>query len=745
MVCLLSFHSGGTARAQDICTFRADDGSTIIFEKGESVHSYRPNRCANGASFPCYCNPEAPGQIECPYCWVPSLSGELLCVDNGKSLTYNTLKGTLETCDCSVSTTDFNSFSMDCDPASPQTRQEDSDSSQNTCTIDGVNFDRGQTLGFSYDSGCSGLSFDFQCVCNPDLPDGIECPFCYFDIQKSEKPLCLRDREIATFQDRMGQTRTCSCVTESDGGTPLSDCSLSPESANTCVIEIPDGSVQTFTSGETLHRQIPSRCGPSYPCYCEPTISGQLWCPHCIYLESDDSVLCARDGETITHVNLQSKQTETCSCEVPSDPQQPPTSTCTPSFSEQQSGSTATDKSDGNVEEIQDDNADNDSWRVCELEGNLYFEGENVGNSFVTRCGSSEEFPCYCNPDVKPPVDCPYCGFALTKENLLCLKDDQVAKFVDIDGDELTCRCIAPLGTSRPMQNCLIPDSEVNTCVFRDTNGDPFVFNAGDPVDDELLSVSACGPKFPCFCDPTAENQLSCPFCEAVDSGGVLICATDGDFVFFEEEDGSSRQCFCEVPDDLSLNEPALNCDGNAGPFPSPNDSNATEPSLAPSGESPSRGETCSVKAPTGETVEVADGDPFGDLAGDGVCGNADDWPAFCNAEGESSSGINAQIEYPYCIFDNTSSGVPVCARDNDSVSFVDESGEEIECICAFGTPPRTSCSSVTSTPTTTPGTPSTTTQRPVNSGADRITIATFGNVVSMGLLLFLAFMMTVT
>lgn len=717
ILCLVYSYSSSTVLAQSSCTFTTEDGSTISFEKGESVHSYRPNRCDDSSSFPCYCNPEVPGQIECPYCWVASMSGDLLCVENGNTLTHNNLEGALETCYCTVSDTEFNSYSMDCQPASPQTRESDSyvSSSVDTCTINGLTFDRGQPLGYSYSSGCSGSSFDFQCICNPDRPDGIECPFCYFDIQKSKDPLCLRNGEIATFQDRNGQTSTCSCTVPTNGELPRSDCSLSPVTSNTCVMEVSDGSVHTFMAGESLHRQIPSRCGAEYPCYCEPSLHGQMWCPFCIFPESNESPICARDGETITYVNRRSQRTEVCSCEVPISRDLLPTATCTTDMTAEQDELVATDRSNGDDDEeeieLQDDDpGDDDSWRVCELEGNLYFEGENVGDSFITRCGSSEEFPCYCNPDMDPPVDCPYCGFALTKENLLCLKHEQVATFVDIDGDELTCRCTAPMGTSTPIENCLIPSSEVNTCVFRDSNGDPFVFEDGDPVDNELLPTSVCGPNFICYCDPSAENQLSCPFCESVDFGGTLLCATDGEFVFYEDDDGTSKQCICEVPDDLSLGEPTLNCDADTPPSPTgspspndslarptlnPNDSFGSEPTLIPSG-----GGTCVVNSPTGETVEVADGDSFGDLAGDGVCGDASDWPAFCNAEGSSSGGFNAQIEYPYCIFENTMSGDPACAKDNDSVTFVDDTGTEVDCFCTYDISPRTTCSPATA-PTT--------------------------------------------
>lgn len=715
LLCLALFKATSAISFTPTCTFQLDDGSIATFEKGASVHSYRPNRCTNGESFPCYCNPDAPGQIECPYCWLPTSSGDLLCANDGDSVTYTSLQGSLETCDCSVSDTEFSSFSTDCRPASAQARQFDTDidtvggddddddddegddrlstifgSNDDTCTIQGLTFDRGQPLGFAYDSKCAGPSFDFQCVCNPDLPTQIECPFCYFEARRSDQPLCLRDGEIATFEDSLGEVQTCGCTLDARG-IARSECSLPVDSANTCAIELPDGSMETFVAGESLHRKKPSRCGAQFPCYCEPTILGQLWCPYCVYPEDKETLICANDGETITYTSMKSQQSQRCTCEVPLDPSEPPISTCAPT-----SGDPGFPPRDDDNEEVDNDDEGEDdgdqgrdfnSWRVCELEGNLYFEGENVGDSFVTRCGSPSDFPCYCNPDLNPPVECPYCGFALTKENLLCLKDEQIATFTDIYGDELTCGCIAPPGTVNPVQNCLRQPSDANTCIFRDDNGDPVTFNAGDAVDDELLTFSECGPNFPCYCDPTASNGLSCPFCVEVDFAGELICANEGEIAFFEDENGDTKRCTCEVPDN---EEPSLNC-GDSVPG-RPSASPTRPPSVDP-------GNSCSIRAPSGETVYVPDGDSFGDLY-NGECGSWTRYPAFCNADGSTSSD---QIEYPYCVFENAF-GQTICAEDNGSVSFVDATTTAVTCSCIYDTPPITQCFPDNGNPADPPG-----------------------------------------
>jgi hypothetical protein len=324
------------------------------------------------------------------------------------------------------------------------------------------------------------------------------------------------------------------------------------------------------------------------------------------------------------------------------------------------------------------------------LNGNLFFAGEEVGVNFVTRCGDVQDFPCYCNPDKDPPVDCPYCGFALTKENLLCLKNEQIASFVDINGDAKTCECLAPTISSTPVENCLLTSDEANMCIFRDRNGDPVAYDAGEPVDNSFLPISNCGPNYQCFCDPMASDQLSCPFCVEVDFGGNLLCASKDEFVVYKDETGVDQSCFCDVPSDLGVQKPFINC-VDEPPFPPPDIPDLTSsPTLFPDVDpSNSTGATCNVLSPTGLEAVAADGQPFGPELGDGVCGSSAEWPKICNANGLT---VEEQVTYPYCIFENTAFGNPSCAKDNGSVKYLDSNQQAVECSCTLGNVPPTSC-----------------------------------------------------
>jgi hypothetical protein len=53
------------------------------------------------------------------------------------------------------------------------------------------------------------------------------------------------------------------------------------------------------------------------------------------------------------------------------------------------------------------------SQDTCVFDNGLEFEpGDNLGDNFVTRCGDSDVFPCFCEPLLQFQAYCPYCGFS---------------------------------------------------------------------------------------------------------------------------------------------------------------------------------------------------------------------------------------------------------------------------------------------------------------------------------------------
>jgi len=587
-----------------------------------------------------------------------------------------------------------------------------------------------------------------------------------------------------------------------------------PKPRDVCEFVGEGGTVFTFQRGESIHSYQPSSCQDSetFQCICNPDIHDQMECPFCwmtTTTNDSDGILCVEDGNSITYTTTDGLL-ETCSCRLSSRGDDIFSTHCRPATTMTSTSTTRSDpmaetgtlsNEDGfdllprNDDEEDEDESEgltdpeeNESFGLCDFNGNLFFPGENVGTNFVTRCGDVTEFPCFCNPEKNPPVDCPYCGFVLTKENLLCLKNEQTASFVDIYGDDKICECKAPTISSVPVENCVLTSTDINACVFRDGNGYPFTFDVGAPVDTKFLPLGNCGPEFQCFCDPQADDQLSCPFCVEVDFGGELICASEGESVEYQDENGIDRTCFCDVPSDQ---KPFINCDDEPPPIrptlptpmpigppsmrpPTPNeptpfpidspsidtlpsrptadddDGDATAGfSLRPTTNSSDEdddeededdatngsgddetgeeetddddtddeetgdnenddeetdnsndigdGSVCVVRSIDGEEITVDDGEPFGPELGDGECGRSSEWPKICNAAGRTEA---EQITYPYCIFENTALGTVQCAKDNESVRFLDSSRnevfdssrKEVECFCTLGQQPETSC-----------------------------------------------------
>ena len=50
------------------CTFQSADGSTYIFQNGESYGSLFTTPCGPTSQYPCFCNVSVPGNVYCPYC-----------------------------------------------------------------------------------------------------------------------------------------------------------------------------------------------------------------------------------------------------------------------------------------------------------------------------------------------------------------------------------------------------------------------------------------------------------------------------------------------------------------------------------------------------------------------------------------------------------------------------------------------------------------------------------------------------
>jgi len=91
----------------DVCTLVLnDEGKFKTFQRGESYGEYLTSKCINPHKYPCFCNPDLPDQIECPYCAFESGSGDLLCVGHEEKVSFPMpdSDNLVEMCECWVPT-----------------------------------------------------------------------------------------------------------------------------------------------------------------------------------------------------------------------------------------------------------------------------------------------------------------------------------------------------------------------------------------------------------------------------------------------------------------------------------------------------------------------------------------------------------------------------------------------------------------------------------------------------------------
>ncbi len=427
--------------------------------------------------------------------------------------------------------------------------------------------------------------------------------------------------------------------------------------------------------------------------------------------------------------------------------------------------------------------------RLCDIgDGYIYREDEVLG-TFETRCGSIELFPCYCAPDLDPPISCPYCGFhsemsngngerlqQSKSENFFCLQDGEISDpFVAGEKDKAVQRCSCNLEGDIPISTCHSasssdkdlsrpPDaiegtenetityetleenettdteattnnnegSEEDICTLELDSGEIKTFQRGESYGDFLPNDCQQPHRFPCRCNPDLYNQIECPYCSFRTDNGDLVCAEHEQTVSFFVPGSESRDvetCTCWVPEDPSQ-KPFKACTVSTYSMDPPEKdadhyyamSNESGNENTNNNNSKPATKGCDITdSTTEESIQVPIGESFADyLEVEGTCGNGVDWPAYCTADttGATDTAIvhlpqkhdldqstrNAgyindrkDIAYPYCIFSDTLSGTPICAKDTGDVVYTNSDGEQIRCSCRYsnsnGGQTETACS----------------------------------------------------
>jgi hypothetical protein len=188
---------------------------------------------------------------------------------------------------------------------------------------------------------------------------------------------------------------------------------------------------------------------------------------------------------------------------------------------------------------------------VCVIGDETFVPGENMGDAFSTRCGSTDEWPCFCNPILPQDAECPYCTFAAGDGTLHCAKDGQNITFRD-GSISRACTCEIPDDpTESPIRNCDVVVPALG-CSWFDLNGDPVFFENGESFGDLIDGV--CGPasEWPSFCyvPPGSsggdEFLIDYPYCIYTDTeSGEVLCTKDGETTEYLDEDNTELSCTC--------------------------------------------------------------------------------------------------------------------------------------------------------------------------------------------------------
>ena len=223
--------------------------------------------------------------------------------------------------------------------------------------------------------------------------------------------------------------------------------------------------------------------------------------------------------------------------------------------------------------------------------GRVYQPGQVIDEEdFTTRCGSAEEYPCYCSPNRTPfPVQCPYCSLVDTSSpnGVTCAKNGQTVVVVNTNNNQnfvQECSCSVEVTTGTPVETCVEVEREPeenpggddsdgdagggdnNNDSNNDTGNDTCTVELFDGRIVTLQEGESYGVFFPtrctneegtglgggldsiqfeCFCNPSLPGQVECPFCTFVDTQGDLLCANSLETVIYDDPDLGSVECAC--------------------------------------------------------------------------------------------------------------------------------------------------------------------------------------------------------
>jgi len=255
----------------------------------------------------------------------------------------------------------------------------------------------------------------------------------------------------------------------------------------------------------------------------------------------------------------------------------------------------------------------------CAFAGEVFQPGESYGELFeIPRCGNWFDFPCFCNLDFDPPIDCPYCGILTQNGGFVCARENDRLSIVNKEGISQDCDCLRR-----------IPDNLGENYLEAICRDDVETYSPTDPP-----TISTPNPTV--RTDPPT-TQPTVP----VNNSG-----------------GDSNPTSAPITPAPTTPAPVMPAPTTQAPITPP-------PSTSP--------DVCVIDV-DGVSQTFLNGQSFGSALLT-RCIDAVEYPCFCD------TSLDIKIRCPYCGY-STVSGELACARLDETIQFNDQFNAPIECTC---------------------------------------------------------------
>ena len=137
-------------------------------------------------------------------------------------------------------------------------------------------------------------------------------------------------------------------------------------------------------------------------------------------------------------------------------------------------------------------------------------EGQSFGNAFSNPCGSSADYPCFCNSTEKDHMTCPYCPFYTANKNFVCAKSGENITFVDEFGIEQTCSC-QYVGNNKAQTSCTPKGVPNRVCSLQRNTDRCANLTKYMNFDPNCTCANFCLDQFSGCCDYGGNCSVTCP------------------------------------------------------------------------------------------------------------------------------------------------------------------------------------------------------------------------------------------